>query len=117
MKISNNTKFCGRCKLAIQCLSENITACECTNIKLGKDTSTFLKFTKYDCLCNKCLFEFNALIEKSKLYEFPESRNHLIENVHYYVENGFFVFTELYHVLRGTCCKSGCRHCAYGFSN
>ncbi|UZR98722.1 DUF5522 domain-containing protein [Chondrinema litorale] len=33
----------------------------------------------------------------------------------YYFENGFLVFTESYHKKRGYCCKSGCRHCPYGF--
>jgi len=33
----------------------------------------------------------------------------------YYIENGFYVFTEKYHLQRGYCCKSGCRHCPYGF--
>lgn len=31
----------------------------------------------------------------------------------YYVENGFVVFTAAYHVKRGYCCGSGCRHCPY----
>jgi len=33
----------------------------------------------------------------------------------YYLENGFIVFTEAYHLKRGYCCKNGCRHCPYGF--
>jgi hypothetical protein len=33
----------------------------------------------------------------------------------YYWENGLLVFTEAYHLKRGYCCKSGCRHCPYGF--
>ncbi|MEM9857027.1 MAG: DUF5522 domain-containing protein [Bacteroidota bacterium] len=33
----------------------------------------------------------------------------------YYIENGLYVFTEAYHKNRGYCCKSGCRHCPYGF--
>lgn len=33
----------------------------------------------------------------------------------YYWENGLMVFTEAYHRRRGYCCKSGCRHCPYGF--
>jgi hypothetical protein len=33
----------------------------------------------------------------------------------YYLENGLVVFTETYHLKRGYCCKSGCRHCPYGF--
>lgn len=32
----------------------------------------------------------------------------------YYVENGFVVFTARYHLRRGYCCESGCRHCPYG---
>jgi hypothetical protein len=33
----------------------------------------------------------------------------------YYWENGLLVFTETYHKKRGYCCKSGCRHCPYGY--
>ncbi|MEJ0034412.1 MAG: DUF5522 domain-containing protein [Bacteroidota bacterium] len=33
----------------------------------------------------------------------------------FYMENGFVVFTEEFHLKRGYCCKSGCRHCPYGF--
>ncbi|HEY8936621.1 MAG TPA: DUF5522 domain-containing protein [Cyclobacteriaceae bacterium] len=33
----------------------------------------------------------------------------------FYYENGLIVFTEAYHLKRGTCCGSGCRHCPYGF--
>ncbi|HEX7730559.1 MAG TPA: DUF5522 domain-containing protein [Terracidiphilus sp.] len=32
----------------------------------------------------------------------------------YYMENGLMVFTETYHLKRGSCCGSGCRHCPYG---
>jgi hypothetical protein len=31
----------------------------------------------------------------------------------YYLENGYKVFTEEYHLKRGYCCKNGCRHCPY----
>lgn len=42
------------------------------------------------------------------------SRSELIENVHYYInENGYWVFTETYHKLRGYCCGNGCKHCPY----
>ncbi|WP_345239646.1 DUF5522 domain-containing protein [Nibrella saemangeumensis] len=33
----------------------------------------------------------------------------------YYYEHNFLVFTAAYHLKRGYCCKSGCRHCPYGF--
>jgi len=39
----------------------------------------------------------------------------LVEGVDYYVEDGFMVFTEVYLQRRGFCCRSGCRHCPYGF--
>jgi hypothetical protein len=33
----------------------------------------------------------------------------------YYVENGYWVFTAKYLLRRGYCCRSGCRHCPYGY--
>ena len=39
----------------------------------------------------------------------------LVENVDYYIENGMYVFTKEYLLRRGECCKSGCRHCPYGY--
>jgi hypothetical protein len=33
----------------------------------------------------------------------------------YYSEEGYIVFTEKYHLKRGHCCQSGCKHCPYGF--
>jgi hypothetical protein len=33
----------------------------------------------------------------------------------YYSEEGYIVFTEQYHLRRGYCCKSGCKHCPYGY--
>ena len=37
----------------------------------------------------------------------------LIEGEDYYREGGLIVFTALYHLKRGYCCDSGCRHCPY----
>ncbi|MEM6800954.1 MAG: DUF5522 domain-containing protein [Bacteroidota bacterium] len=45
------------------------------------------------------------------------SRKELIEEEHYYInEQGYWVFTEKYHLLRGYCCTNGCKHCPYGNS-
>jgi hypothetical protein len=30
-----------------------------------------------------------------------------------YVEGGLLVYTAAYHLKRGYCCGSGCRHCPY----
>ncbi|MGH9899362.1 MAG: DUF5522 domain-containing protein [Pyrinomonadaceae bacterium] len=37
----------------------------------------------------------------------------LIEGEDYYLENGLMVFTSRYHLKRGYCCSSSCRHCPY----
>jgi len=31
----------------------------------------------------------------------------------FYLENGYVVFSEAYHLKRGSCCGSGCRHCPF----
>lgn len=48
---------------------------------------------------------------KVKLEE-PADKN-TTASKEYYVENGYVVFTEAYHLKRGSCCGSGCRHCPY----
>mgnify|MGYP007059434711 CR=1 FL=1 len=37
-----------------------------------------------------------------------------ILGVDYYEEDGKVVFTAAYHLKRGYCCNSKCRHCPYG---
>ncbi len=37
----------------------------------------------------------------------------LVKDRDYYIENGYYVFTEHYLKKRGYCCDSGCRHCPY----
>ena len=39
----------------------------------------------------------------------------LVEGEDYYLENGYWVFTAKFLLRRGYCCRSGCRHCPYGF--
>jgi hypothetical protein len=52
---------------------------------------------------------FNCMDEEK-----PKDQEPLIENIDFYWENGFLVFTENYHLKRGYCCGNGCRHCPYG---
>jgi hypothetical protein len=46
----------------------------------------------------------------------PKKKPQALEAGDFYIENGLFVFTEKYHLKRGFCCKSGCRHCPYSKS-
>ena len=34
----------------------------------------------------------------------------------YLNEKGYKIFTETYHLKRGYCCKSGCKHCPCGYN-
>jgi hypothetical protein len=44
------------------------------------------------------------------------AKEDLAQGADYYInEKGQWVFTELYHLKRGYCCKNGCKHCPYGF--
>ena len=44
----------------------------------------------------------------------PPSPRPLKEGEDFYREGGYVVFTARYHLRRGYCCESGCRHCPYG---
>lgn len=39
----------------------------------------------------------------------------LLNEDFYKNKDGQIIFTEIYHLKRGYCCKSGCKHCPYGF--
>jgi len=55
------------------------------------------------------VYKFVAMNEQS-------NENKLIEGEDfYYTPEGYKCFTEKYHLKKGYCCKSGCRHCPYGF--
>lgn len=43
----------------------------------------------------------------------PENRPAPLEPEDFYYENGLMVFTTAYHLKRGYCCNSGCRHCPF----
>jgi hypothetical protein len=45
---------------------------------------------------------------------FPKKQELTPEDFYYSAE-GYLVFTETYHLKRGYCCKSGCKHCPYGY--
>ncbi len=56
------------------------------------------------CICHRCVAEARRAekwIPKARAGEF------------YFTEDGRFVFTADYHLRRGYCCGSGCRHCPF----
>jgi len=52
---------------------------------------------------------------KKDTFSMQFNNNNLDPEDFYYSEEGFKVFTKIYHLKRGYCCKNNCRHCPYGF--
>jgi len=102
-------KVCWRCGAGFGC-GAGTGACWCNDlppIGLIDEAS--------DCLCPACLDR-----EVSSRYPgwiAAAERPALVENEDYYVEGPAIVFTARYHLRRGYCCDSGCRHCPYKEQN
>ncbi|MGD0631569.1 MAG: DUF5522 domain-containing protein [Terracidiphilus sp.] len=47
----------------------------------------------------------------------PSAARLALEPEDFYFEGPSMVFTAAYHLKRGSCCGSGCRHCPYGFAD
>jgi len=43
----------------------------------------------------------------------PETDDPALAPEDFYYEGPYIVFTAAYHLKRGYCCGSGCRHCPY----
>ena len=50
---------------------------------------------------------------KTKQHAQVEHAKSFKEGIHYYMDGERVVFTALFHIQRGSCCGSGCRHCPY----
>lgn len=107
-------KNCQRCDVPFECLVEDIRNCSCYDVSLSSESETYLAKTNFDCLCTPCLNAINDLLENIAIDE--QTQIQLEDGKDYYMERDFMVFTEYYHIKRGYCCKSKCRHCAYGYN-
>jgi hypothetical protein len=58
------------------------------------------------CLCRDCVMAFHR--EKAAGNAAPK-----ILPGDFYFDSGLMVFTAAYHLRRGYCCDSNCRHCPY----
>ncbi|MDQ2864399.1 MAG: cysteine-rich CWC family protein [Bacteroidota bacterium] len=108
-------KYCPKCHNIFICKMGDIANCQCNTGEISEAAREFLSHTYFDCLCKDCLAKINYDVKMAKAYHFPTQKEMYIEGLHYYKEGSYWVFTELYHLLRGYCCESGCRHCVYGF--
>ena len=85
-----------------------LPTCWCLDVKIGSDNlkRVHQNFGPAACLCQTCL-EAAA----------GDPGDPAVPGRDYHVTPaGTLVFTAAYHVRRGNCCDSGCRHCPYGKS-
>ena len=108
-------KICTRCRAVFTCgaaqADENCWCERLPHVPLIADEQA-------DCFCPQCLSE--AIVKLNAPESGPtEVLNQqaswplLREGQDYYLEGGVMVFTAAYHLSRGYCCDSGCRHCPY----
>jgi len=57
------------------------------------------------CICKKCVSEFHRAKNAASTPKILPGD--------FYFESGLMVFTATFHLRRGYCCGSGCRHCPY----
>ncbi|MHB1022324.1 MAG: DUF5522 domain-containing protein [Acidobacteriaceae bacterium] len=48
--------------------------------------------------------------------ENPPNPEFTLDEEDYYYDGPYLVFTAAYHLKRGTCCGSHCRHCPFGLA-
>lgn len=105
-------KECPLCHTTFTCQAGDIEHCQCSTVTLTASQREALQKQANDCVCNTCLAKQAQNLPKPV----KRKKADLVENVDYYMEGPYFVFTAHHHLQRGYCCKSGCRHCPYGFT-
>ena len=112
---SPTEKICTRCRAVFTCgAAQRDQNCWCENLP----HVPLIADEQADCFCPQCLSEAIAKLSapESGLAEVLDQQASLPllkEGQDYYIESGVMVFTAAYHLRRGYCCDSGCRHCPY----
>jgi len=111
---------CPTCNTNFSCEVEKAKECWCAQMPTIlpiEETST--------CLCPSCLKnKTKAAIEQyarevksgTRKNEAPKhavAKQKMLEGIDYYMEDGLLVMSSWFHLKRGACCGSGCRHCPY----
>ncbi|MFP4292658.1 MAG: cysteine-rich CWC family protein [Cyclobacteriaceae bacterium] len=103
---------CSSCHSAFHCGHASQQECWCMSLPQVLAASA-----GSSCLCPDCLYSRVKSLMSEKLQaeqlQLFLSRKPQPGHDYYLNENGYWVFTAWYHLKRGNCCKSGCRHCPY----
>jgi hypothetical protein len=103
---------CPLCSRPNQCQLCTVSAykgpCWCAKLEIPEALIAQVpqELRKLACLCSECVMAFHRASAKGA------DRRKILPGDYYY-EKGLMVFTAAYHLRRGYCCASGCRHCPY----
>jgi len=82
--------------------------CWCTKVKIPAELIAQVpsELQNRACICRECVMQFH----RKKNVGVPPAK--MLPGDCYF-ESGAMVFAAAYHLRRGYCCGSGCRHCPY----
>ena len=121
-----SVKCCAECATDFSCQANR--SCWCTSLPVldGYFPAESCGLCP-DCLKSRALEQIGQAVEKfeageignpAAAYQGQTQTQSLIEGIDYTIEGGVaLVFTAWYHLKRGECCGSGCRHCPYDHIN
>ncbi len=101
--------LCGQpndCQLCTTAAYKGPCWCEAADIPDELLARLPTELRKKACLCRACVTSF----QEKRTHDPPET---VLPGDFYFDADGLMVFTAAYHLRRGYCCGSGCRHCPY----
>jgi hypothetical protein len=81
--------------------------CWCARVEIPEAllSQVPVEFRNKACVCRVCVTAFHR--------RQPAAPRTVLPGDFYFEPGGMMVFTAAYHLRRGYCCGSGCRHCPY----
>ena len=104
--------LCGQsneCRLCTAAAYKGLCWCEKTTVPDELLARVPEELRNKACICRACVAKFHR-------ESVPARPRPLLPGDCYFDASGLVVFTEAYHLRRGYCCGSGCRHCPYSGS-
>jgi len=110
--MSLNPSLCPLCGGLNDCQLSSFAAykgpCWCAKVKVPDELIAKIpvEYRNQACICRACVMQYH----RSKTNGAPALK---VLPGDFYFDGGLMVFTEAYHLRRGYCCDSGCRHCPF----
>jgi hypothetical protein len=104
-----NCPICGEANQCQLCTDSAYKGpCWCASVKIPAELLARVpaEDVNKSCICKRCI---EATLRESHRKTPLQAR----AGDFYFEAGGLLVFTEAYHLRRGYCCASGCRHCPY----